>query len=303
MEISLVLINPRIITFLTLAETLNYTHTAQRLNLSQPAVTKHVQALEEEFETKLIIYENKQVQLTDKGKELIPYLTSLVKLNQMTMEIFHTEEEHVRIHLGVCLTLGNYFINDIIESFYNAYPKIELVVYVENTKTLEDMLSKNKIDIALSLGPTTQLNLNTKTLKEQEMVFIVSKNNPLLGQTLSIEDLTDKKIYLREEGAGVRDVFLLHLNKYSLSLEDFSIVKTAGSIELVKQLISISDGIAPIYKISVEKELENGSLKILPVEDFKMSYPLTILTPKNKALSGTTQLLINHLITFIHKKL
>ena len=121
------LINPRIITFLTLAETLNYTHTAQQLNLSQPAVTKHVQALEEEFETKLIIYENKQVQLTDKGKELIPYLTSLVKLNQMTMEIFHTEEEHVRIHLGVCLTLGNYFINDIIESFYNAYPKISLL--------------------------------------------------------------------------------------------------------------------------------------------------------------------------------
>ena len=297
------LINPRIITFLTLAETLNYTHTAQRLNLSQPAVTKHVQALEEEFETKLIIYENKQVRLTDKGKELIPYLTSLVKLNRMATDIFQTKEDHVQIHLGVCLTLGNYFINEIIDSFYEAYPKIELVVYVENTRKLEAMLSKNEIDIALSLGPTAQLNLNTKTLKEQEMVIIAAKDNPLLGQTLSIEDLTDKKIYLREEGAGTRDVFLLYLNKYSLSLEDFSMIKTAGSIELVKQLVSKGDGIAPIYKLSVEKELENRTLRILPVEEFKISYPMTILTPKNVALSGTTQLLINHLITFIQQNL
>lgn len=297
------LINPRIITFLTLAGTLNYTHTAQRLNLSQPAVTKHVQALEEDFETKLIIYENKQVRLTDKGKELIPYLTSLVKLNRMATDIFQTKEDHVQIHLGVCLTLGNYFINEIIDSFYEAYPKIELVVYVENTRKLEAMLSKNEIDIALSLGPTTQLNLNTKTLKEQEMVIIAAKDNPLLGQTLSIEDLTDKKIYLREEGAGTRDVFLLYLNKYSLSLEDFSMIKTAGSIELVKQLVSKGDGIAPIYKLSVEKELENRTLRILPVEEFKISYPMTILTPKNVALSGTTQLLINHLITFIQQNL
>lgn len=297
------LINPRIITFLTLAGTLNYTHTAQRLNLSQPAVTKHVQALEEDFETKLIIYENKQVRLTDKGKELIPYLTSLVKLNRMATDIFQTKEDHVQIHLGVCLTLGNYFINEIIDSFYEAYPKIELVVYVENTRKLEAMLSKNEIDIALSLGPTTQLNLNTKTLKEQEMVIIAAKDNPLLGQTLSIEDLTDKKIYLREEGAGTRDVFLLYLNKYSLSLEDFSMIKTAGSIELIKQLVSKGDGIAPIYKLSVEKELENRTLRILPVEEFKMSYPMTILTPKNVALSGTTQLLINHLITFIQQNL
>lgn len=297
------LINPRIITFLTLAETLNYTHTAQRLNLSQPAVTKHVQALEEEFETKLIIYENKQVRLTDKGNELIPYLTSLVKLNQMATDIFQTKEDHVQIHLGVCLTLGNYFINEIIDSFYEAYPKIELVVYVENTRKLEVMLSKNEIDIALSLGPTAQLNLNTKTLKEQEMVIIAAKDNPLLGQTLSIEDLTDKKIYLREEGAGTRDVFLLYLNKYSLSLEDFSMIKTAGSIELVKQLVSKGNGIAPIYKLSVEKELENRTLRILPVEEFKISYPMTILTPKNVALSGTTQLLINHLITFIQQNL
>lgn len=297
------LINPRIITFLTLAETLNYTHTAQRLNLSQPAVTKHVQALEEEFETKLIIYENKQVRLTDKGKELIPYLTSLVKLNRMATDIFQTKEDHVQIHLGVCLTLGNYFINEIIDSFYEAYPKIELVVYVENTRKLEAMLSKNEIDIALSLGPTAQLNLNTKTLKEQEMVIIAAKDNPLLGQTLSIEDLTDKKIYLREEGAGTRDVFLLYLNKYSLSLEDFSMIKTAGSIELVKQLVSKGDGIAPIYKLSVEKELENRTLRILPVKEFKISYPITILTPKNVALSGTTQLLINHLIIFIQQNL
>ena len=297
------LINPRIITFLTLAETLNYTHTAQRLNLSQPAVTKHVQALEEEFETKLIICENKQVRLTDKGKELIPYLTSLVKLNRMATDIFQTKEDHVQIHLGVCLTLGNYFINEIIDSFYEAYPKIELVVYVENTRKLEAMLSKNEIDIALSLGPTAQLNLNTKTLKEQEMVIIAAKDNPLLGQTLSIEDLTDKKIYLREEGAGTRDVFLLYLNKYSLSLEDFSMIKTAGSIELVKQLVSKGDGIAPIYKLSVEKELENRTLRILPVKEFKISYPITILTPKNVALSGTTQLLINHLIIFIQQNL
>src|SRR5699024_8845650 len=249
--------------------------------------TKHVQALEEEFETKLIIYENKQVRLTDKGKELIPYLTSLVKLNRMATDIFQTREDHVQIHLGVCLTLGNYFINEIIDSFYEAYPKIELVVYVENTRKLEAMLSKNEIDIALSLGPTAQLNLNTKTLKEQEMVIIAAKDNPLLGQTLSIEDLTDKKIYLREEGAGTRDVFLLYLNKYSLSLEDFSMIKTAGSIELVKQLVSKGDGIAPIYKLSVEKELENRTLRILPVKEFKISYPITILTPKNVALSGT----------------
>ena len=293
------LINPRIITFLTLAETLNYTHTAKRLNLSQPAVTKHIQALEDELDTKLIIYENKHVHLTEKGKELIPYLTSLVRLNRMTTEMFRDKEEQAQVHLGVCLTLGNYYIHKIIESFYEAYPKVKLVVYVENNKKRETMLFNNELDVAISLGPTTQLNLNTKTLKEQEMVFIASKGHPLLNETIFIEDLMDKKIYLREEGSGVRDVFMLHLIKFGLSLEDFNEIRTVGSNELVKQLITQGDGIAPIYRISAKDELNSGALQILPINDLKMSYPITILTPKNTAVSGTTQLLINYLVKFI----
>lgn len=296
------LINPRIITFLTLAETLNYTHTAERLNLSQPAVTKHIQALEEDFQTKLIKYENKQVNLTDKGKEVIPYLESLVKLNRLTTELFHKQPKKTQIRLGVCLTLGNYFINEVMETFYEAYPKIELIVYIENTKKLEKMLTINEIDLALVLGPTAQSRFNTQTLEEKEMIFIAAENNPLLKKELSIYDLRDQKIYLREKGAGARDVFQLHLAKRGLSLEDFTATETAGSIELIKQLVLKGNGIAPLYELSVANELKNGSLKKLAIKDLEMSYPMTILTSKNTMATGSIKILINHIINFLNQK-
>ncbi len=294
-------INQRIITFLTLAETLNYTRTAQRLNLSQPAVTKHIQSLEEATQTPLVDYRNKQVHLTDKGQELVPYLEGLLKLNNLTMRTIHKKSQHTQVRLGVCLTLGNYFINDVIELFSEKYPNIELSVYIKNTKELEKMLEKRSIDLALILGPTSRLSSVARTLHEESMIFIAAEDHPLVDQPLSIHDLKAETIFLREEGAGTLDVFQLYLTKRGLTFADFDALTTVGSIELTKQLVIKNKGIAPIYQLSVRDELKNGTLKKLNIQDLNISYPVTILIPKNYIQTDSMKILINYITEFNRK--
>lgn len=290
------LIDTRVKTFLTLVETLNYTHTAKMLNLSQPAVTKHIQTLEEDLQTSLVEYKNRKVHLTDKARELLPYLDELVKLNQTATEIAHKESKKIIIHLGVCLTLGNYFINQIIERFCDIYPDVELIIHIKNSAKLEEMLGKNKIDLVLLLSPVHHPNFFIRHLKEENMVFIASGDNPLLTKTCSIQDLQNEKIFLREEGSGTLDIFRSTLAETGLELSDFSSLKSIGSNELIKQLVYKGNGIAPIYERAVEKELAEGSLKKLAIKNFKLSYPLTILTPKNVQLSEPVQFLIDRII-------
>ena len=192
-------------TFLTLCQTMNYRLAAQRLHLSQPAVTKQIQALEQALQTKLFYYDGHTLHKTEKCLLLERYaITMQYQFEELRLAI--AEKERTQLRIGATKTIGDYVLIDAIKD-YLSDPSHELALVVDNTKHLLQMLDEDQLDFAVIEGTFSKTKYDSYLLRMEPFVGICAKSSPLCGREVSIEELLPETIIVREEGSGTRRIF------------------------------------------------------------------------------------------------
>ncbi len=264
-------------TFLTLTEEMNYTATAKRLHITQPAVTQHIQYLQQELGVELIRYENRQLSLTAKGKQLQKDLYLLQREITKVQKQLSSTIEHTTLTFGASLTIGDYMIPDLIESYLNQYPTHDISMVMDNTQHLTELLEHGKIDFALVEGEFNQSVFEFQKIAEEPFIAVCSEKCSLWKQNQSINDLFSTTILVREEGSGSRLIFETAIKNKGIHLDSFSKVMTIGSIGAIKKLVGKNIGITFVYRKAVEEELKNGILKKIPLSDFNVVHPFYLI--------------------------
>ena len=142
--------DPKLHTFLTLCQTMNYRMAAERLHLSQPAVTKQIQALEQSLQTKLFTYDGHTLHKTEKCLLLERYaITQQYQFEELQLAI--AEKERSLLRIGATKTIGDYVLIDAIKGYLQD-PSHEMSLVVDNTKHLLQMLDENQLDFAIIEG-------------------------------------------------------------------------------------------------------------------------------------------------------
>ena len=165
------MIDFRILTFLDVCQTKNYTKTAKNLSITQPAVTQHIKHLEEYYDTKLISYEGKKMVITNSGKILLKYSIETQNLLRETKkDIERLEGKIDSINIGATLTIGECVMPKIIEKYLKENKKVKINLLIENTKNLIDKLKNGEIDIAFIEGYFNKREFSHEVFKEEEFV-------------------------------------------------------------------------------------------------------------------------------------
>lgn len=266
-------------TFLVLADQLNYTKAAKLLSLSQPAVTKHIQYLEEHLDVKLFHYEDRVLKLTKKGKFLKDHVTIL---NREIAEIIDTLSEHEDVPsfvIGVSRTIGEYYIPEHTCLFCEE-KRVKIHLMVENSERLLQLLKDGKIDYALLSGPVVSDDLTAVSFYEDDVILTCSPRHHLANKTVSLNDLKHERLLLREEGAGLSEALDQQLKQDKQSLHQLLRINRIGNIQLLKNYIKNNDGIGFLYHISMLNELESGELSTIHLADFKVTQPFYLVYPK-----------------------
>ncbi len=197
------LIDFRIKTFLTLCDTMNYTKTAEKLCITQPAVTQHIKYLEEIYGGKLFDYKGKILSKTKKGYTLELYARSMVHNSD------NIKKEIISMDKAGILKIGA-------------------------TKTISQFVLKNKIDIALIEGIFDKGKYGYKLFKKETFVGICPKNHSFAGKEVNIKDLFRENLIVREKGSGTRNIFELFLKEKNYSLYNFKrITEISDSLSLI----------------------------------------------------------------------
>ncbi|SFP08579.1 DNA-binding transcriptional regulator, LysR family [Halolactibacillus alkaliphilus] len=270
-------------TFLVLADQLNYTKAAKLLALSQPAVTKHIQYLEEHLEVKLFHYEDRVLKLTKKGAFLKNQLTIL---NREITEILDTLSEHEDVPsfmIGVSRTIGEYYIPEHTCLFCEE-KRVKIHLMVENSERLLQLLKDGKIDYALLSGPVNSDDLTAVSFYEDDVILTCSPRHHLANSTVSINDLKHERLLLREEGAGLSEAIDHQLKQDKKALHKLMRINRIGNIQLLKNYIKNDDGIGFLYHISILHELKSGELSTIQLTDFKVTQSF-YLVYKNQSKS------------------
>lgn len=244
------MIDYRIDTFLTLCKLMNYRQTAEALQMTQPAVTQHIQYLEKLYDCKLFDYTGKKLTQTEKGRALEQYAKSLVYSHHHLRDtLMATDTKHTRrkLALGATKTIGDYVIDDLIMHLLTD-PTIALEVIIENTQQLLEKLNDLSLDILMIEGYFDKKLYDYHTIRYEELIGICSYQHPFAGKEVALTDLFSQHLILREVGSGTRSVFDHFLYENNYTLESFSHRSVLSSYTLIEHAIAANIGISFVYQ-------------------------------------------------------
>lgn len=260
--------------FHAVAEAGSVTRAAERLRVSQPAVSKQILELEGALEVRLLERLPRGVRLTEAGRLLSEYAR---RQNVLEREAARAIEEfrglkRGRLAVGASTTIAAYLLPPVFGRFHQRHPEIELRLEIANTRDIQRYLLDGVIEIGLTEGVIETEDLDFRVFHQDELVAIARPRHPLLGKRpVAAQELCREPFILREEGSGTRAVVERALAGRGLSVKP---VLSLASTEAIKHCVAAGLGLAIVSRLAIGLELKFGSLAVIPVKDLAIPRPL-----------------------------
>ncbi|MBU0473589.1 MAG: LysR family transcriptional regulator [Bacteroidetes bacterium] len=244
--------------FLSVAENLSFSKAAKDLFISQPAVTKHIKELESRLNIAIFERKGNKIYLTKAGELTYEHLKKIKKqYRELEYELGRLNDTFKgTLRIGASSTISQYLIPSVIAKFHKRYPEIKFYLFNGNSFEMEQKLLKNEIDLALVENESSQSNIKYIDFLDDEIIACTG-NNSIYAKLnfLSISDLLNIPIVLREKGSGTLDVIRKSLLIQKINIDKLNILIHLGSTEAIKNFLSDFDGIAMVSEKSVAKEI------------------------------------------------
>ena len=165
--------------FVAVARTRNFTRAAEELHLSQSALSRSIQKLEEQLGQPVFERKPREVLLTDLGTLLLKRATDILKLVEDTFSELSEAGRRGRIRLGVIPTIAPYFLPGLLSRFSQEHPDIGVLVQEDTTEELIRRCSHGDIDLAILALPVIAKYIEVEALFEEELLLVVASGHPL----------------------------------------------------------------------------------------------------------------------------
>ena len=271
----------------------NLTHAAAELNITQPAVTKGIQRLQEHYEVVLVHKLGKNMELTPAGDNLFHIATKIFELEKLAddcMADFQKENmKHIKI--GASESFGAYYLPEFINQFNLKAPNVQVTLEILSNQQVVENTIDLKIDIGFVSFPVIDKKLNTIEIVQDEIVIILNPSHPLAQKKhLTADDLEGHMIIMHEEGSYFQKMIytLLETNNVSVTMPI-----AFSNNEAIKKAVEGGTGIAPISKKVAAKEIESGKLIALSLSSTPFYRTFYMIHRKEKLISGPLEQLVN----------
>lgn len=279
------MLDPRWNTFLVLCETMNYTRAAERLCLTQPAVTHHIHYLEDHYGCRLFSYEGKVLRLTEAGVKLREYTRSLA-YNSRKVEESMMAPKPLSLRIGASKTIGEFVVAPKVERFLRDYPEASFSLSVDNTQVLLRMLEAGKLDFVLVEGFFDGSRYETTLYRKEEFFGICPPGHRFAGRAISLTELESERILIREPGSGTRAIFEEALRRENRTLKSYPNVATISDFSTIKSLVADGLGVSFLYAPAVSGELERGELVRFDLAGLPMSGAFSFVCLKDNLFAA-----------------
>ena len=247
---------------------------ADRLMVSQPAVSKQLRELEKQLDTPLFDRLPRGVRPTQAGAMLADYAKRIFDLaaeaEQRLAELRGLERGELRV--GSSTTIAVYLLPPVFVAFRAKFPGVKLTVDIANTHDIQDRLAAGLIDVAMTEGDAGEAEFLVEPFMTDELIAIAAPGHPLAGKKpVKAETLCREPFVVREAGSGTRAVVERALSARGLAV---SPVMAVGSTIVIKRAVAAGVGIAFVSRLACELELRSGTLAEIAIADLKITRPL-----------------------------
>ena len=291
----------RLQVFHAVAKHLSFTKAAERLFMTQPAVTFQVRQLENHFGTRLFDRTHAGITLTTAGVVAFDYAERMLALSTELDARVRDMGRQIAgpLLIGASTTIAEFLLPQILGEFKARYPSLIPRLFVANSEVVQGRIEERVLDLGFIEGDSHIPTLVSEICCEDELVVICAPWHPLATEKAITARMLEQHAYItRETGSGTREVTDHYFEKAGIAKDALDVVMELGSPEALKGLVATGLGFAIISKAAVSKEIRLAQLVEIPLSP-RLVRHLSVVYPKERFQSQ----MVNAFVSFAKERL
>ncbi len=281
--------------FVAVAENRSFTRAAKILYMTQPAVSAQIKALEERLDIRLMERTDKSIVLTEAGDMFLEEARKILSLFEGFTEAIDELKgvRRGRLCLAASTIPGEYILPKIIGDFKTAFPGIELSLKISDTGMVAEQLLMRTADIGIMGAPVKNEALHLEEFFNDELIVIGGPGSQ--KNEMSLDELVETDLILREPDSGTRMVFLQKLKKHNIDTKKMRVVMELGSTRAIITAVESGLGLSVVSRLAAQDALKLGKIREVKIRQAAFERPLYLAYNKNKYQSYACKAFLKHL--------
>jgi DNA-binding transcriptional LysR family regulator len=255
--------------FCEVVERRSFSQAAERLGVTQPAVSLQVRSLEERLGRRLLDRSGRRVETTEAGRVLYRNARRVLQMERQLLEELDEEVEgelRGTLAVGASTGPGAHLVPLLLCEFQREHSGLHVRLTISDTQSVTEQVAERSVELGIVGAHGRNRSLVFEPLARDEIVLAVPPGHRFAGREVSVDELREETLLVMQEGAGVRQVVDEELRRAGLRVRDLDTTLELGLQESVKSAVGAGYGVAFISRTAVERELETGALATARVE-------------------------------------
>lgn len=275
----------------------SFSKASEELHLTQPTISNHIKALEDEFDCKLFDRLGRTILPTKEAEVLYSHSMELIERTNNLREAVGLIKKDIsgKLIIGASTIPGVYLLPGFMSEFRKKFPSISFQILISDSKGIIENISRHELLLGIVGAKLGNEHIKYMPFIEDELI-VVSSPHLSKNRMMTLQELLKFPMVLREEGSGTRKETEKFLANKGISLENVHIAGVFGSTDAIKQAVKAGLGVSILSKFSVADELKYKILEEIKLTDIQMKRRFYIVTHKKRTLPRLYETFLNYIV-------
>jgi DNA-binding transcriptional LysR family regulator len=278
--------------FCAVVERKSFSQAAERLGVSQPAVSLQIRSLEERLGRQLLDRSGRRVEPTEAGLRLYRGAQRLLTLEAQLIEQVGGDLEgelRGRLELGASTGPGETVLPLLLCDFQRLHPQVTVALSVSDTHTVVELVARRELELGVVGAARRHRSVVFEPFFRDEVVLACPPNHRFAGRTISLDELRSEPLILMQEGAGVRQVIEDELRRAGVRPRDLDVRLELGLQESVRSAVRAGNGVTFISRSAIDSDLAAGTIAAARVKGLEPAREISLVRGTGRVATRVAQ--------------
>ena len=278
--------------FCAVVERRSFSQAAERLGVTQPAVSLQVRALEKRLGTQLLDRSGRRVEPTEAGLRLYRGAQRLLALEeQLVAEVGGEAEGELAgtFQIGASTGPGGIVLAQLLCEFQGRHPELHISLSVFDTQTIVERVAARELELGVVGAARRHRGVVFEPFFHDEVILACPPGHKFAGKTVTLDEIRGERLIIMQEGAGVRQMIEDELRRVGSRLRDLDVRIELGLQESVTTAVRAGFGVTFISRTSVEPDLVAGTLTEARVKGLELEREIFLVRASGRAETRAAQ--------------
>jgi DNA-binding transcriptional LysR family regulator len=269
----------------------SFSQAAERLGVTQPAVSLQIRSLEKRLGTRLLDRSGRRVEPTEPGRRLYRAAQRMLAVEGQLLDELAGEDGALRgeLTLGASTGPGGTVVPVLLGEFQREHPELTVALSISDTNRVIEQVAERELELGIVGASPRHRGVVFEPFFRDEVILVVPPGHPFAGKEVTLEQLREEPLILMQAGAGVRQVIEDELRRGPVRLRDLDVRLELGLQESVKSAAAAGFGVTFISRSGVEAELAAGTLATARVKGLEPAREISLVRPAGRSPSRAAE--------------